>query len=406
MAMLLSCLAHAAPPTETRNWKSTSGTNLEAKATGLEDETAIFEAAGGRIVKVPLDKLAVEDRELLRKHFEADAPDSGTTAELAHPLGQVVGPIDADGSNYHVYLPTSLKAGRTYPLLFYTSSGGGNDGTVRTLVEGAELSGWIVACSVESKNGGTDNSGHSKRCVEHIRKSLPVNPDRIYFSGNSGGARQAFMNGVQLRGAGCLALIAGAQPGEIKKGRHYFFISGAYDYNRSGTAFSYEEERRGSAFRFHPGGHGNGPGWLVTEGIVWLEAQSQRKSTQGPAKLEFETRVLTWLEKLASSEAHRAAWWCAFFKETGFSSANQGRLKTLHAKLAAVPENAAYIEGIADLEDFAAKVLVKEPRFSPDCFDHTSPAIQKAADKLLEKHSTTPWVKEVLEGIKKNTDRG
>ena len=404
LPLLLPCLAHAAVPTETRVWKSTTGTSLEAKATGLENETVIFEAAG-RIVKVPLDKLAAADREVLKKHFGSDAPEAGIAAALAHPLGEVVGPIDAGGSNYHVYLPLSLKAGRTYPLMFYTSSGSGNAETVKTLVEGAELCGWIIACSVESQNGGTDNSGHSKRCVEHLRKSLPVAPDRIYFGGTSGGARQAFENGSKLGGAGVLALIAGAQPGEMKKGNHYFFISGASDYNRSGTAYSYDEVRRNAAFRFHPGGHANGPGWLVTEGMVWLEGQSQRKATDHPAKPEFEARVLTWVEGLASSEAHRAAWWCSFFKAGGLQPANVVKLAALQTRLGAKPENAAYLQGLADLEEFAAKILVKEPRYSPDCFDHTSPAIQKAADKLLEKHAATPWVQEVLDGIKKNTDK-
>jgi hypothetical protein len=318
----------------------------------------------------------------------------------------VVGPIDAGGSSYHLYLPASLKAGRSHPLLFYTSAGGGSAQTLKALIEGAELCGWIVACSVESRNGGTDNFGHSQRCLKHITETLPIAKDRIYYGGNSGGARQAFENGAKLGSAGVLALIAGAQPGELKKGNHYFFVSGAYDYNRSGTAFSYEEVSRSSAFRFHPGGHGGGPGWLVTEGVVWLEGQWLRKAAGDPAKPEYESRALAWLESLASSEPHRAAWWCSFLQEGGAMPANQSRLAALQTRLAADSKNASYKEGLADLEEFAAKVLVKEPRFSPDCFNHTSPAVQKAADKLLEKHAATPWVKDVLEGIKKQTDKG
>lgn len=400
LSFLLSCVAHAAEPTETRGWKSTAGTTLEAKATGIENGTVVFEAAGGRIMKVPLDKLAEADRDLLSAHFAAAA------AALAHPLGKIAGPVDAGASAYFVYLPESLKAGRTYPLLFYTSAGGGNAGTLKALVEGAELCGWIIACSVESKNGGGDNFGHSKRCLEHITKSLPVAPGRIYFGGNSGGARQAFYNGSQLGSAGVMALIAGAQPGEMKKGNHYFFISGAYDYNRAGTSFSFDEVRRSAAFRFFPGGHGQSPGWLVTEGLVWLEGQAQRKSGNDAAKPEFEARVLAWLDGLKSKEAHRAAWWCAFFAEGGMLPANRARLASLQSGISTDPQNPAYIAGIADLEELAAKTLSKSPRFSPDCFKFTSPEIQKAADKLLEKHAATPWVKEVLEGIKKMTDKG
>jgi hypothetical protein len=70
------------------------------------------------------------------------------------------------------------------------------------------------------------------------------------------------------------------------------------------------------------------------------------------------------MESFATSEAHRAAWWCAFLKEGGVSAANQSRLATLQAPPAANPANAASIEGIAELEEFAAKILVNEGQAS------------------------------------------
>lgn len=407
LAITLPYMAHGAPPTETRAWKSTAGTTLQAKANSIEDGTVIFEGAGGKIIKVPLDKLAAEDRKVLQDHFDVKDAPAGIAAKLAHPSGTTTGPIDAGGSKYYVYLPKSLQAGGKYPMLFYTGSGGGDPGTLEQLKEGAEICGWIVACSVESSNQGTDNLTHAKRCVAHLQKSLPLDPKRIYFSGNSGGAREAFLNSSELEGAGVLAQIAGAKPEELKKGCHYFFISGGYDYNRYGTSFSYAAVKRNAAIRFHADGHNNGPGWMMTEGMVWLEAQWQRKvKDTGASRARYETAALEWIANLKTTANHRAAWWASFFTSGGMLPANQSKLAALQSELSTKPTNVAYIKGIADIEKLASDVLAEGPRYSPDCMEHTSPEIQKAADKLLAEHASTPWIKDVLEGIKKKTDRG
>jgi hypothetical protein len=401
-ALAFSGISLAAAPTAARSWQSTAGTSLEAKATILENDTVTFEAVNGRIAKVPLDRLIEADREFLKKHF---APEESAPAELAHPLGKVVGPIDAGGSTYFLYLPNSLKPGKLHPLLFFTSSGGGKPERLNEMKDAAELCGWIITISVESKNGIPNSLEHSQRCIDHIKKSLPVDSGRLYFSGNSGGAREAFSNGVKMGAAGVLAITAGAQPGELKKGSDYFFISGANDFNRAGIAISYADAKSGSALRFHPGGHGMGPAWLTTEGFVWLEGQARRKSSNDPTQADYETKMLAWTEKIAATEPHRAAWWTTYFKQGKFTPANQGTLDALHNRLIGTPASTAYIQGVADLEEFAAKVLVKEPQYSPECFNSTSPSVQKAADKLLETHSATPWIKEVLVAAKKQTDK-
>lgn len=394
----------AAEPTALRAWKSSTGTTLEAKATGIQNDTVTFEGAGGRIVKVPLDKLAEEDRKTLQDHFGVKAAAAGAPVILAHPLGATAGPIAAGNSNYYVYLPKSLKAARKYPMLFYTSSGGGDAGTLNALKEGAEMCGWVIACSVESKNGNDESFDHAKRCVNHLKTALPIDPKRVYFSGNSGGAREAFHSASELEGAGVLAQIAGAKTDELKKGTPYFFISGAYDFNRYDTSRSYAAVTRSGTIRFHPGGHGNGPDWLLTEGMVWLETQWQRKTKDtGPARSEFETAALAWMQSMKTSEPHRAAWWANYFTEGGVLPVNQTKLAALKTGLSTDPKNAAYIQGIADLEKLSASLFAEQSGAS--LFEHTSPDIQKRVDKLLEQHSATPWIKDVLEGMKKKTDK-
>jgi hypothetical protein len=404
VSFLCALTLHAAP-TEMKGWKSKAGTTLEAKALTIEGGEVTFEKKDGKTLKVALDKLADADRKALEDHFKVDA--TGNAApDFGKPQGEASGPIDAGGSNYFLYLPQSLKGGRKHPLIFYTAAGGGSADTLKPLIEGAEMCGWVVACSVESKNEGEKNHEHAKKCVEHLKKTLPLDEKRIYFAGNSGGARMAFTNAAKLDGAGVLAQIAGAQPGELKKGNPYFFISGAYDYNRYGTASSYTEVARSGAIRFHPGGHENGPDWLVTEGIVWLEGQWHRKAkAESPARADYEAAVLGWIQKLKSTEDYRATWWTGFLRESGVMAANEAALNA-HADLTAEPANSAYADGISKLEEFAALVLSPGPQSAPECFEHTSEEIQREVNKLLETHANTPWVKGVLEALKKKTDKG
>lgn len=404
LALGLTLFSPAAPTT-LRSWKSTAGTTLEAKAIGLENDMVTFEALDGRTAKVPLDRLVEADRELLENHFQ---PSEAAAVQLGHPLGKSSRPIDAGGSSYLLYLPKSMKAGKLYPLMFVTSPKGGNPGRFDALSEGAELCEWIVAQSVESKNGpAEDNLKHSQLCMEHIKKNLPVDTRRIYFSGSSGGARAAFANAAKMGAAGVFAMTAGAEPGELKKGCDYFFVTGGYDYNRAGVAISFNEVKSNAALRFHTGGHGVGPDWLATEAFIWLDSQARRKlSINDPAQQDYERRLLAWVEKLAVAEPHRATWWTTYFKKGKFSTANQPRLDALHTKLSSTLANTAYVQGLADLEAFAAKVLVNEPQYAPKCFNHTSPAVQKGADQLLETHSNTPAVKDLLQAIKKKTDKG
>jgi poly(3-hydroxybutyrate) depolymerase len=144
-----------------------------------------------------------------------------------------------------------------------------------TFQEGAEICSWIIAISVECKNGlsEAEHITHTQHCTDHLLATQPIDKNRMYFTGNSGGSRVAFINSVRFKGAGVIATIAGAQPGEISRKMDYFFINGATDYNRYGSALSFKEAKSSAAMRFHPGSHSDGPDWLQTEGMVWLESR-------------------------------------------------------------------------------------------------------------------------------------
>lgn len=407
--MVLSSIVSAAPQAEFRDWKSTAGTAMNGRAIAFDgDEVTLEKSAGGEL-KVAASKLSAEDQAYLAKQFPNTGGDGNSTqpAVLGQPLGEAIGPIAAPGGSYVLYLPKSLKAGRKAPLLFYTDAGGGAKGKLGRLKEGAEICGWIVAMSVESRNGDVNYFPQIKSCVEHILATLPVDPKRVYFSGSSGGSREAFINSTKLKSAGVLAFIAGAQPGEINHTKHYFFVNGATDYNRAGSAESFSEAKSNAAMRFHPGSHNNGPDWLATEGIVWLECQWQLKTKSDPAaKLDFERAALDWVEKTKATDSNRAAWWAVHLSQMELSSSLRARGDALKKELASTPEAIAYAKAIADIEKFAIDVLRKTPQFSPACFGFTSPEIEKKVNKLLATYGSIPEIKEVLEAFKNKTGHG
>ncbi len=269
------------------------------------------------------------------------------------------------------------------------------------MAEGAEICGWIVACSVESRNGlpDADYPMHTDRCLKSLFATLPIDQEQVYFTGNSGGARTAYTSSKRVKSAGVLAVIAGGQEDELSKSLNYYMISGSTDYNRYDTSHSFAAVRKNSALRFHPGPHEDGPGWMVIEGMVWLQAAWYEKAQAPPAqRAAFEDAAATWVKGLKTSAPQRAAWWADFFK-TRLTGPRKTEIAALAAELTAVPENASYIKGIAELEEFADTVLAKEgPYYKPG---HTTPEIQRKADKILQDHVNTPWINEIATELKK-----
>jgi hypothetical protein len=412
-----TALIAGAEPTEFHRWKSTTGTTLEARATAVRNGSVTLEPAIGKTVTLKVEMLIEADREFLKTHFHND-PTAVIGTDIAPEIilpeappiatpGSVLGPVEAKGSHYFYYVPKSLKPGRKTALLFFTGAGIGYPARLALLQEGAEISGWILALSVESCNDLLMDAcnKHAKNCLDHLLATQPIDKSRVYFGGNSGGARVAFANSVKFNGRGVLALIAGAQPGEIKSRMDYYFVNGATDYNRCGSAHSFKEARSTAALRYHPGPHEEGLNWLQTEGMIWLQTRWQmRTKASGPEREEFENRVLTWAESLPEDQDHRTGWWANYLLATpGLTPIAKIRATQLNQKYGTKPSTLAYIEGIKALEKFALDELSDGPACTPDCHGHTTPAIQKALDLILKTHATTPLVKDLLIALKNKT---
>lgn len=237
MAVLHSALAE---PTEEREWRSTAGTTLRARATALEAGQVRFTTSGGRNLSVPLDKLIPEDATYLQTHFKeplVEIPPRAVPSGLPHALGEVVGPIQTGDSSYFLYLPTTLVEDRQAPLLFFTGPGGGTANICKNFSQAAELNGCIIGVSKESRNG-IDSESFIEANIKHLLATLPIDPKRVYSAGVSGGGIRALRNNHIFDGAGVIPIVAHGiiEPLPSKKS-DYHFISGATDYNRTGTGY-------------------------------------------------------------------------------------------------------------------------------------------------------------------------
>lgn len=413
--ILVSAITHA-EPTESREWVSVTGSKVTGSALSVKAGKALLKLADGRELTVPMDKLTTADQEFLTKHFgevtEEAAAGSGAefiTDGLSQKIGEVVGPIaNGEGSNYFLYIPKTLRKGRLAPLMHVNDAGGGNANSVKGFIEGAEICGWILAASVESKNGNTTDKNHSfaKSNVKHITDNLPVDPQRIYFTGGSGGGAMSFYNAAKLPGAGSMPQIGYIPDGAVPKGGDHFVCGGATDFNRYTSANAAKTIGKGAIHRLYVAGHGGAPPWLRTEGIVWLNgrylAKNKRSGDLAAESLDYETSMIEWIGKLSSSEPHRAYYWCVFLKD-GYkiSGANAASLGAIASKLATDGKNVSYAEGIEEINEFSEKHYAEVG--SGSAFKHTTPKITSASEKLAVKYAGVPMIPEIFTEMGKPT---
>lgn len=400
-------------PTESREWVSTAGTKVTGAAQSVRAGKVLLKLGDGRELTVPLDKLSAADRDFLTDHFGEESGTSVSTGSgaafvtegLAQKIGEVVGPIDAgEGSHYFLYIPKSLRKERLAPLMHVNDAGGGNANSVKGFIQGAEICGWVLVASVESKNGNTtaQNFQFAKKNVAHITGSLPVDPERIYFTGGSGGGAMSFYNAAMLPGAGSMPQIGYIPDNAVPKKGDHFVCGGTTDYNRYTSANAAQVLGKSAIHRLYVAGHAGAPEWLRTEGIVWLNGRhlaKNRRSREIAAEcLDYEASMLEWIGKLSSTEAHRAYYWCVFLRdEYEVSGANAALLGTVTAKLSSPTENVSYVKGIEEISKFSGKHYAKVSTGSQ--FKHTTPQITKESEKLAAEFAGVPMIEEIMKQL-------
>ncbi len=409
----LISLLHA-EPTEERIWTSKAETKISARALSLENNTVTLRTPENRELKVSLDQLITTDQEFIRDYFLNQpllAPPI-TLPDLPHPVGKTVGPIDTgDGSTYYLYLPTTLTTDTPAPLLFWVGPTGGKKNSIRHYIPAAELTGMVLAVSIEGrnqKNAFQINHEHTLKCLAHLQDTLPVSKKRILFAGISGGGATSLYNAARIKCDGAMPFVAYCPPdSHPNKKNFYYVIGGCRDFNRYHSALFTKEMKGQATHRLYPGGHGGPKAPLYHEGLYWLYTRAlyQRASERKTEIARFESRFQNYLTNdLLPKSPHLVAFWANHLLET---CQVEGKfadiLKALQTKVSADPLNGKYVEGRKALEQFSLAHYAKEKFTSANTMEHTTTQIEEVAQEFIAKWSHVPEIKKIADELGQKT---
>lgn len=408
-----------------RAWTSSVGSTMEAEALEMIDGVVVLKNKKGKEMELHYEKLSEEDHRYLEEKFGKEAftkqPMSSGDDELnlnGWNTGQVTGPIQAGKkSTYYYYIPNTLKKGRKAPLLFHTAAHPAKEGKIiKRWKEGAELTGWIVATSMQSSNvnsgnyrnaDGLSNQEHTKVCIKHIKENLPI-ADRYYFTGISGGGSSAMKN-TQLfkETAGAMPMASYLPSGVNPPSGHYFVANGTLDYNRYTSANMVSKFNKGKVYhKISSGRHNPGLPWVHTEGIAWLNGKYLNENVENEAllyeRLDFEYRMLDWIKQLNETAPYRAYYWACFMTaDYQCTDSNLSFFEELKESLGQNEVNLRYVEAEKDIQKFSEDVMASYGFGAR--MGHTDDKMQKGAKKLQKKYQEVPVVEDTFRELGEKT---
>lgn len=136
--------------------------------------------------------------------------------------------------SYCIYLPSNYDVGKTYPVIYSFDPHGKGCIPVALMKNTAEKLDYILVGSNNSKNGLRQDEINSivSSLFSDTQEKLSIDPNRIYLSGFSGGARIACMIAQGVTGIkGVIACSAGFQPNRNPLGYRFIGIAGTQDMN-------------------------------------------------------------------------------------------------------------------------------------------------------------------------------
>jgi dienelactone hydrolase len=328
-----------------------------------------------------------------------DVPPGKVTDAIQCTVGMKKG--DKAQWSYHLYLPTTFAPGRKWPVMFVFDPGGGKAATLNRYIKGAEMNGMILAVSVQSSNKFNDSATAALAMVADVKARLPVDPGRIYFSGFSGGAREAFdMAGIEKGTAGLLPCGAGTGHGRLPNFRKVtvYGLSGTACFNRWDMACVMKGvtvQNRDSRLRFFIGKHDWAGEMQIRDGMTWLNiCYLKRQGVSGVTKEEREglgERLL----KLAGEEkeknpehAQELAAMLALLPGCGKAQQQGAAMAAELLKNSVVAQN---VKACAAAEKFALTYYVTQygSQASQHPDTNVSPKLQAEAAKLVKQFAGT-----------------
>lgn len=185
--------------------------------------------------------------------------------------------------SYSLYLPSSFDNKKQWPLIFLYDPHGNGDLSIENFKEAAERYGYILAGSNNSRNGVAGIENIIGRLANDVFSKLPINKQRIYAAGFSGGGRvalnQALMmsniKGIMMVGAGANRVDFASQSRKFDM----YATAGLGDFNYL-EVMSIHEQLQGLGWRFllreFEGGHAWPPKEVINEAVLWFTLNAMR----------------------------------------------------------------------------------------------------------------------------------
>jgi predicted esterase len=198
------------------------------------------------------------------------------------PTGQIVDSVECaldHTQHYALYLPANYTPSRQWSVILAFDGGARGRVPVERYRQAAEKYGYIVAGSLNSRNGPWEVSMNAaKAMTTDVKARFSIDPKRVYTAGMSGGARVAMKIALESKQiAGVFASSAGFPDEFISRLPFPVFGSaGTDDFNHMEM---YQLDRRmTSAHRvlYFEGGHTWLPADLAMQGVEWMELQAMK----------------------------------------------------------------------------------------------------------------------------------
>ncbi len=198
------------------------------------------------------------------------------------PTGQIIDSVECisdDTQHYALYLPSNYTPSRQWNVILAFDGGARGRVPVERYQQAAEKYGYIVAGSLNSRNGPWEVSMQAaKAMTADVKARFSIDPKRVYTAGMSGGARVAMKIALESRQiAGVFASSAGFPDEFIARLPFPVFGSaGTDDFNHLEM---YQLDRRmTSAHRvlYFEGAHTWLPAELAMQAVEWMELQAMK----------------------------------------------------------------------------------------------------------------------------------
>jgi len=251
------------------------------------------------------------------------------------------------GQSYALYLPTSYRPDRKWPILYAFDARGQALVPAEAFKAVAETYGWIVASSYNTASDGPmePNFTAMRAMWADTHSRLTIDDKRVYAAGFSGTVRFACLLGLSAPGsiAGVIGASAGFPSGVAPKADNPFpFFGTAGDRD-----FNYYEmmslDRQLAALHLphrievFDGSHQWPPASLAGQAVAWMELAAMRAGTR--------EKVPSIVEPLWAADAERAR-----------SLEAAGKLWDAHHTWQAMAEGYAGLHDVSTAEKRAAEI--------------------------------------------------